>query len=432
MAESQVETPGFSRADTPFGAIDVVDEYRTPRLTRSGWSAVEEYLLTEAAARLDDRSATVAVVNDRCGAITAALAFGGHSVVALSERASERVRIAQTLTRNSIEPVKVVVSGMNPLPDDVARCQLVLVVIGGVSAQLRRQLVDLGEALRSHDTTSAEGGASTSAQAENPVMVIGGAMTKDVHNSTVQAFDSAIGETSTSLAWRRARLVRSTLRRSPPPNVERWSQPVRYATTLIGGGGVDLPATILALPGTFGDRRVDEGTQLLLDTVFARIPADQNPGLGRVVDLGCGTGVLGLGALAAGADGVVFVDDADAAVESAQLTLDANEWVGDAARRNSRVAHELHGGLDSVGWDEVDTVLCNPPFHHGRVQGPDIADAMFRDAAGRLRPGGAMWVVGNRHMGYHRVLRKHFAEVEVRGSSPRFVVLRARQPKGTP
>jgi 16S rRNA (guanine1207-N2)-methyltransferase len=50
---------------------------------------------------------------------------------------------------------------------------------------------------------------------------------------------------------------------------------------------------------------------------------------------------------------------------------------------------------------------------------------MFSDARDALRPGGELWVIGNRHLGYHVKLRRLFGNSELIASDPKFVVLRA-------
>jgi 16S rRNA (guanine1207-N2)-methyltransferase len=50
---------------------------------------------------------------------------------------------------------------------------------------------------------------------------------------------------------------------------------------------------------------------------------------------------------------------------------------------------------------------------------------MFGTARAALRPGGELWVVGNRHLGYHVRLRRLFGRCDLVASDPKFVVLRA-------
>ncbi len=75
--------------------------------------------------------------------------------------------------------------------------------------------------------------------------------------------------------------------------------------------------------------------------------------------------------------------------------------------------------------EPFDVVLCNPPFHqHGAVTDA-VAWQMFGDARAHLRRGGELWVVGNRHLGYHTALARLFGNCRQVAAHPKFVVLSA-------
>jgi 16S rRNA (guanine1207-N2)-methyltransferase len=50
---------------------------------------------------------------------------------------------------------------------------------------------------------------------------------------------------------------------------------------------------------------------------------------------------------------------------------------------------------------------------------------MFRQAHAALARGGELWLVGNRHLGYHAKLKRLFRGVEQVAATPKFVILRA-------
>ena len=104
---------------------------------------------------------------------------------------------------------------------------------------------------------------------------------------------------------------------------------------------------------------------------------------------------------------------------SAQATFEANVAdLGDA----SFLVGDAMSPLPDAG---VDLVLNNPPFHTHRATTDIVAWRMFTGARRALRPGGELWVVGNRHLGYHVKLRKIFGNCETVAASPKFVVLRS-------
>jgi 16S rRNA (guanine1207-N2)-methyltransferase len=53
---------------------------------------------------------------------------------------------------------------------------------------------------------------------------------------------------------------------------------------------------------------------------------------------------------------------------------------------------------------------------------------MFVESRDALRPGGELWVVGNRHLGYWDKLNRLFGGCETVASNAKFVVLRAGKP----
>jgi 16S rRNA G1207 methylase RsmC len=69
--------------------------------------------------------------------------------------------------------------------------------------------------------------------------------------------------------------------------------------------------------------------------------------------------------------------------------------------------------------------LNNPPFHQQHSNGDAIAWNMFKDARRVLIGGGELWVVGNRHLGYHAKLKKLFGNCETLAANKKYVILKA-------
>uniref|UniRef100_UPI001F39CA17 methyltransferase n=1 Tax=Pseudomonas juntendi TaxID=2666183 RepID=UPI001F39CA17 len=55
------------------------------------------------------------------------------------------------------------------------------------------------------------------------------------------------------------------------------------------------------------------------------------------------------------------------------------------------------------------------------------ADATLWEAHEALVVGGALYIVGNRHLGYHSKLARLFRGVEQVAATPKFVILKARK-----
>ncbi|MDF2488728.1 MAG: rRNA methyltransferase [Pseudomonas sp.] len=144
-------------------------------------------------------------------------------------------------------------------------------------------------------------------------------------------------------------------------------------------------------------------------------------GQARVADLGCGNGVLAIACALANPEAhFTLVDESYMAVQSAR-----ENWQAALGDRPALI--EAADGLASQERQSLDVVLCNPPFHQQQVVGDLLAWRMFQQAREALVVGGALYIVGNRHLGYHSKLARLFRGVEQVAATPKFVVLKARK-----
>jgi len=168
----------------------------------------------------------------------------------------------------------------------------------------------------------------------------------------------------------------------------------------------------------FSRERLDIGTRFLLE----QMPLTEGPG--RIADLGCGNGVIGLMAAQANPEAeVFFVDESFMAVDAARENL---KQLDTQLRRFHFIVGNSLTDFEAAG---LDLVLCNPPFHQQQAVGDRVAAQMFRDAARALQAEGELWVVANRHLNYPRLLKRHFGRVETHAANRKFVVLRAAVPR---
>jgi 16S rRNA (guanine1207-N2)-methyltransferase len=166
-----------------------------------------------------------------------------------------------------------------------------------------------------------------------------------------------------------------------------------------------------ALAGVHSAGKLDPGTAVLVEEVGWERLAGM-----RVLDLGCGVGILGLLAARSGA-AVVAVDDDLAAVASTSRN----------AQRLGLALDVRHSDIDSALTGELfDAVLCNPPFHVGKGVRLDLPEAFIEAARRLLAPGGELTLVANRELPYERVMGAWNA-VERTADSAGFKVLRARR-----
>ncbi|MBN7769565.1 methyltransferase [Marinobacter daepoensis] len=353
------------------------------------WDAADELLLDAAATRLQPES-RVLVVDDQFGALTLGLA--GHDVCTLADSAVLPNSLAANVARNPGLSVNLSVMNWRSVPSG----PFDLVVL-----RIPRQAAYLAWILRWINGVLADGG-----------QILAGGMIKHLPDRSVEVFSEAVVTDEVLPARKKARVV---VCHGGSALVREW--PDQWKGYRLEGA---LSCRVEALPAVFARDRLDIGTRELLPLIpeaVARVPER-----GRILDLACGNGVLGLSALARRPElEVHFSDVSSQAIASVERNL--------SSLPGSPTVQLWHQDGVADEAPDYDLILLNPPFHEGGVVGDHIALRLFRDAARHLAPGGRVLMVGNRHLGYHRSLKKYFRNVSQKVASPRFVVFEAsREP----
>ena len=164
--------------------------------------------------------------------------------------------------------------------------------------------------------------------------------------------------------------------------------------------------------GVFSRDGLDRGTEVLLEAL---------PVLsGRVLDLGCGWGAVGvaLGKKYPGLE-IVMTDINRRAVELARRNLAGNGVRAEVVQGDGFAAVE----------GEFDAIVTNPPIRAGKA----VIYGLFSDARRYLKPDGALYIVIRKQQGAPsalKYLREIYAEAEVIDRGSGFHVIRARGAKG--
>lgn len=166
------------------------------------------------------------------------------------------------------------------------------------------------------------------------------------------------------------------------------------------------PAILVSAPGVFAAGRLDEGAAALIAGM--RVASGQ-----RVLELGCGTGLVTLAALRRGAQ-VTAVDVSARAVEATRRTLRANGF--------AQAEVLLSYGAERITSGHFDVVLANPPFHTGYDVDFEVVRLFIADAARSLRAGGQLFLVANAFLPYESWLGEVFRTAEVVYHDGRFRV----------
>ena len=369
---------------TAFAQLDLLRQPEQRHDPLQAFDAADEYLLAHLHEQDLGTGRRVLLLNDGFGALACALA--GHAEVTSSgDSFLGALALHKNLARNGLAPaaVRFVPASETPQgPFDV-----VLVRVPKTLALLEEQLIRL------------HGQLAPGAQ------VVAAAMVKHLPRAAGDLLEQYVGPVQASLAVKKARLLLCSPEARPAP---RSPYPSRYRLD-------DPRLELLNHANLFCREGLDIGTRAFLP----HLP--RGLGRARVADLGCGNGVLGIvSALANPEAEYTLVDESFMAVQSA-----AANWRAALGERPVEV--RAADGLAGQPPASLDLVLCNPPFHQQQVVGDFLAWRMFQQAHAALAHGGELWIVGNRHLGYHAKLKRLFREVSQVGATPKFVILRARK-----
>lgn len=371
--------------ETAYAHLDLIRQPEQPNEPLQAFDAADEYLLAQLHEQGLPASMRLLALNDSFGALACSLAQHAH-VTSSGDSHLAHLALEKNLQRNALlsdavtfVPASEVAQG----PFD-----RVLIRVPKTLALLEEQLIRL------------HGQLAPGAQ------VIAAAMIKHLPRAAGDLLEKYIGPVQASLAVKKARLLTATpvekpASRSPYPTRYRLDQP-----------GLEL----INHANLFCREDLDIGTRAFIPNLPKAL------GNLRVADLGCGNGVLGIVyALGNPQAELTLVDESYMAVQSAR-----ENW--QAIHGERPVDIRAGDGLAEQPMDSLDLVLCNPPFHQQQVVGDFLAWRMFTQAKTALAKGGELWIVGNRHLGYHLKLKRLFGKVEQVAATPKFVILRAIKP----
>ena len=173
----------------------------------------------------------------------------------------------------------------------------------------------------------------------------------------------------------------------------------------------DQSFTMYSRPGVFSWDHLDEATQILAEHMMVL------PGA-SVLDLGCGSGPLGiLASRLSGGGPLVMVDVDVESVRSAAKSADA------AGVTNYRVLPSDVAG--AVIDERFELVVTNPPFHVGKQTELSVPLQFIDDSWEVLSSGGQLFLVANRTLPYETSIRRRFGNVLMVHDGRRFKVLTA-------
>ena len=161
--------------------------------------------------------------------------------------------------------------------------------------------------------------------------------------------------------------------------------------------------------GLFSPEHVDRGTLAMLSHV--KIASGM-----RIMDLGCGCGVVGIVAAKIAGEENVFMSDADPmAVATARRNAERNGVSG--------VHICVSDGFRSVDASGFDLILSNPPYQTDF----SVAKGFIEKGFNRLKIGGKLYMVTKRRAWYKNKMVSVFGGVEIRETDGYYVFIAERR-----
>lgn len=189
------------------------------------------------------------------------------------------------------------------------------------------------------------------------------------------------------------------------PLLEQWQQ---IFTVNVPGGS---PLQLCSVPGVFSHGRLDVGTALLLEHL-------DGLSSGHLLDFGCGAGVIGAALKQRYPHSSVSLLDVDAfALESSRRTL----------ALNGLQAEVMAGAGIADAPRQLAAIVTNPPFHKGVQTHYQATEALIRQAAQHLQPGGELRLVANSFLRYPELIEAHLGKCNVLAERNGFRVYSAKR-----
>lgn len=218
--------------------------------------------------------------------------------------------------------------------------------------------------------------------------------------SVSNALEQHIGKILWKEPGKHSEIITASFEKSPTS-----FQPT-YTKTILPTQLADI--TLASLPGVFSLGALDKGTELLLHNLPENIS-------GKVLDWGCGSGVIGTYiAKKFSGTSVDMVDSNMLAVASAQETIKAN---------GLKNAHAFASDIFSDSTSKYDLIISNPPFHDGLETAYKATHTFFKNAPQFLNPNGRLLIVANTFLPYQKILTEVFGNCKVVAENPQFKVL---------
>ena len=357
------------------------------------WDSADEYLVNHVNEEgLIKANTKLAIFNDAFGAVTTNFCHSGSddaNVICINDSFISSQGIQYNIEQNALDDSNITqLSSLDSLPNDI---DVILYKIPKSKSLLIEQLIQIKKSVNDN------------------CIFIAADRAKEIHSSTLKVFEKHLGTTKTSLAVKKARLVfcqfdNKQVHPSPFPTV--W--PLSHKST---NDSPSRELTISNHANVYAREKLDIGARYFIANL-PKVAANS-----KVIDLGCGNGVVGVTVLANQTNAHVhFIDESRMALASAKQNVMTN--LPDLIEQ---CEFTLNDCLTNIEGGSVHLILCNPPFHQNTATTDHIAWQMFKDSHRVLKKGGELRIIGNRQLAYHIKLQRIFGNETLVASNDKFV-----------
>jgi len=357
------------------------------------WDSADEYLINHIDEQgLINAQTKVALFNDAFGALATHFCHSGSEnphVISINDSFISSEGTRYNIEQNYLDDSNIeLLDSLDSLPNDI---DIILYKIPKSKSLLIEQLIQIKKSV------------------SDKCIFIAADRAKEIHSSTLKVFEKHLGTTKTSLAVKKARLVfcqfdNKQVHQSPFPTV--W--PLVHKST---NDSASREMIISNHANVYAREKLDIGARYFIENLPKVTPNS------KVIDLGCGNGVIGLTVLANQPEAhVQFIDESTMAMASAKHNIETN-----LPEVIEQCEFTLNDSLTDIEGGSVDLILCNPPFHQNTATTDHIAWQMFKDSHRVLRKGGELRIIGNQKLAYHIKLQRLFGNETLIASNDKFV-----------
>ncbi|MGI4816860.1 MAG: methyltransferase [Janthinobacterium lividum] len=163
---------------------------------------------------------------------------------------------------------------------------------------------------------------------------------------------------------------------------------------------------IYSLPGVFGHNKIDQGSKLLISTFTKNIT-------GKVLDLGSGTGIIGISLAKKNPTiDLTLTDIYDSAIWCSKKNLKKNDFIGKVLFSN------IYSKINT----KYDLIISNPPFHNNLNITISVIYKIIKNSTKFLNKKGELRIVISSFISYKTIFKNKNINYTIILKTDRYIV----------